>query len=1539
MASPATIAPLLRPNSQRRRSRVAPIARTIAMGLMALALVVLIFVSWLWWAGNQPSSLAWAIGQAQRWLPTDVQLVARDVNGSVLQGGTIGSLRWQSPDATVEISQLSAHWDWTALLHRHVLLKQLQAENVHVVTTPSADNTAPEPLQRLTLPVLVTAPLKINILTIETNQTTAANTAINPATHAHRAGEPLTVRHIDTQYSFDGSQHHIKLHQLDFAQGRYSGEATVQATAPLALQAKASAKVSTTVPGTATPAHIQATAQLQGWLGDAYMPWEVTAQLRSAPNQDAPVSQAQSGAAASSGGTLKTDIQARLLPWSLQPLVQVEASLQSFNAADWWPGAPITALSGTAQAMPANAATPAIDTSAAAKSPATPLEPLAPHATITATTSPANTLALDIQAKLRNAVPGPWDTAHLPIADLQAQARLDGTRWTLAPSSISLATPASQAGRMQVQGQYDTATGYAQAKITLEQILPPALHTALRASALSGSIQAQTLAATEASAAQSNSPKQATQPPAQTTTVATQLPISFAVDIEAANSSRQTIAANPLQIQKIKANGQWQALTANGTLQLKNLSILALQARVVSQQLRWSGVQGNAQLWDTKGDIQLTVPGLTAKVDGHISQAAGQGEVSIRIQQPDAVQQWLQTVQKQVARLWEDQPQWIPAELITTSLHGNAHLQAHWKGGWRSMVQAANTPTASTTPLSVQATLDIPEWRMGAAAQATPVGAPPTHAAPAPHLPALHLQGLRLTLEATPRNITSSVAGKITIGGGDGPSRQAGAASHIQLQSGMTATQSQPGLWRGRVAATQIKLQLPIAGQQPAWQINLPETTTLEAQFSTPADNNPAMLVRAELGSGQLHATMMGSANNRPVIVQWQPARWQRNASPAQGKAGASSTGAKARWSTQGSLQGLPLIWLDALGLPAPESDTATNSAPSTTVPKAVKKSHLAQWGIGGDVLFDGQWNAAMGETLSASASIRRASGDLRLYYGAITNLPESLKAAYNGSPAGIEKAEASLNLQNNTLQAQLQWRSARAGEVTAQLQLQTNLQQRLVALTRQPNTKPTPRAPADAVEPPWWDSNAPLTGNVNARLPDIGIWSALAPPGWRVRGTMVAQLQLSGTLSKPQWQGDISADDLAMRSVADGLDLQGGQLRASLQGTKLTINALELRGGPGSSLRILGPSGNRTAPPKDGGVLRGSGTVQWGASTQGETGTTGIRMQLTAQAEHLKILVRADRQASVSGDLQVQLQQGQFKLRGNLNVDRASILLPDETAPTLGDDVVVRSCWPDPLVSDPPPTQPRTSSARSQALPTQAPDIAINLNLGDDFALQGHGITTRLAGQLRIQSNANNTSPEVTGEIKTVQGRYRAWGQLLDVETGLARFNGPYDNPALDILALRAQSNERVGVQISGTAQRPQVRLYSDPVRPDAEVLSLLVLGRTSANGGLQAGLLQQAAMALLGGKTNGTSTKIASRLGLDEIGLVGLGSGDDANSAALSVGKRLTKDLYVTYEQSLTSTLGTLYVFYELSRKLTLRGQTGVRDAVDIVYTMRYD
>ena len=78
---------------------------------------------------------------------------------------------------------------------------------------------------------------------------------------------------------------------------------------------------------------------------------------------------------------------------------------------------------------------------------------------------------------------------------------------------------------------------------------------------------------------------------------------------------------------------------------------------------------------------------------------------------------------------------------------------------------------------------------------------------------------------------------------------------------------------------------------------------------------------------------------------------------------------------------------------------------------------------------------------------------------------------------------------------------------------------------------------------------------------------------------------------------------------------------------------------------------------------------------------------------------------------------------------------------------------------------------------------------------------------------------------------------------------------------------------------------------------------------------------------------------MGLDEIGFKGPGSGGELRESAVTLGKRLSSDFYVTYESSLTGMLGTLYIFYDLTQRLTLRGQAGQLSAMDLIYTVKYD
>jgi autotransporter translocation and assembly factor TamB len=89
-------------------------------------------------------------------------------------------------------------------------------------------------------------------------------------------------------------------------------------------------------------------------------------------------------------------------------------------------------------------------------------------------------------------------------------------------------------------------------------------------------------------------------------------------------------------------------------------------------------------------------------------------------------------------------------------------------------------------------------------------------------------------------------------------------------------------------------------------------------------------------------------------------------------------------------------------------------------------------------------------------------------------------------------------------------------------------------------------------------------------------------------------------------------------------------------------------------------------------------------------------------------------------------------------------------------------------------------------------------------------------------------------GEIRLTQGFYGGYGLSLRIDRGRFTYSGgPVDNPALDILALRRSDdveklyNVKVGVAIFGTLKHPNVKLYSQPLMKDEEILSFLILAR----------------------------------------------------------------------------------------------------------------
>ncbi|WP_227869208.1 translocation/assembly module TamB domain-containing protein [Nitrosospira lacus] len=196
------------------------------------------------------------------------------------------------------------------------------------------------------------------------------------------------------------------------------------------------------------------------------------------------------------------------------------------------------------------------------------------------------------------------------------------------------------------------------------------------------------------------------------------------------------------------------------------------------------------------------------------------------------------------------------------------------------------------------------------------------------------------------------------------------------------------------------------------------------------------------------------------------------------------------------------------------------------------------------------------------------------------------------------------------------------------------------------------------------------------------------------------------------------------------------------------------------------------------------------------------------------------------------------------------------------------------------------------------------------------------------------------TGTITARNANFEAYGQRLVVERGIVSFQGAIDDPGLNVLAMRMGLPVEAGVEVTSSVRRPRVRLVSTPAVSDLEKLSWITLGR-APEGKADASLLLTAANAILGGQSGGVTDKVAQALGVDDLSIRQTRpmGGDVLAGQIGTVSKRLSNRAYISYEQALTAVAGVTKLTYSLTPKFTVVTRAGIDNAIDVLYTMRFD
>ncbi|MDT8372272.1 MAG: translocation/assembly module TamB domain-containing protein, partial [Gammaproteobacteria bacterium] len=421
-----------------------------------------------------------------------------------------------------------------------------------------------------------------------------------------------------------------------------------------------------------------------------------------------------------------------------------------------------------------------------------------------------------------------------------------------------------------------------------------------------------------------------------------------------------------------------------------------------------------------------------------------------------------------------------------------------------------------------------------------------------------------------------------------------------------------------------------------------------------------------------------------------------------------------------------------------------------------------------------------------------------------------------------------------------------------------------------------------DLIERP---EQASLAGKFTTQVDDLTAFGSLNPAYDNLKGQLKLDVSLAGTVAKPLFSGDIVLGNASVELPGLGIILTELQAKAHLKDD--IVFDYHAKSGEG--------------------VLSGQGTLVFDQK--------GWQLNTSLKGDDVELVSLPEAYVIASPDLSFDITAKQASVNGKVVIPAAE-LAPAQfnTTITPSDDVVI--------IND-------VAVLQKSAFPTKV-DVAVLL--GDKVFVTGVGFKARLTGDLAI-SGVTTDVLLGNGDIIIKDGGYLAYGQKLVIDDGKVMFaGGAVDNPNLDIKAVRKGSNFKAGVWVQGSADEPQIALFSEPAMEQGNILAHLILGRPLAEASVtDAALLATAATGL--GLSGGgqISDQISSTFGLDTLAISGNG-GDDT---ALQVGKYVSPKLYLGYGIGIFEPVSTVTLRYKLSKIWSLKAESGVEAGVDFLYT----
>lgn len=227
------------------------------------------------------------------------------------------------------------------------------------------------------------------------------------------------------------------------------------------------------------------------------------------------------------------------------------------------------------------------------------------------------------------------------------------------------------------------------------------------------------------------------------------------------------------------------------------------------------------------------------------------------------------------------------------------------------------------------------------------------------------------------------------------------------------------------------------------------------------------------------------------------------------------------------------------------------------------------------------------------------------------------------------------------------------------------------------------------------------------------------------------------------------------------------------------------------------------------------------------------------------------------------------------------------------------------------------------------------------DFWVRGKDEYIEIKGNVQLKKDPRK--PFVLyGSVMPVRGTYRFQGHLFQITSGELIFTGREDiNPSINIEAETEIGEVTIIVRLSGTFDRLNLVLDSDPAMDPSDIISYLVFGRGPDNLSEKESFQAEEAALSFTGQIAADKLRdiIGDMLGIDYLN-ISAGSGG-LRQGALTMGKYVLPRVFVTFRQGFDETVNQkLEVTYEINKNFDLETQIDSEQtsALDLIWKYEF-